>query len=99
MSATFATGYKDDIPLACVRVAFLEKEDLVDAVISQRRYLHNNSQGSNQALLNDKVFLPANLSNISRGLLLVQQPAFVSSTGQVCSLRRGEHQASWSRLD
>jgi hypothetical protein len=61
MSGTFAPRHEYDIALAGVGIVVLQKEELVDAVLLQRRDLDDDADRTGQALLDDQVLLPADL--------------------------------------
>lgn len=63
MSAGLAAGDEDHVPLARVGILLLQKEELVDAVLSEGRNLDDCANWSGEALFEDKVFPSADLGN------------------------------------
>lgn len=61
MAGRLAAGNEDDITLARVAVLVLEKEEIVDAVVAQRRGLDDDAERAGEALLDHKVLLPTDL--------------------------------------
>ncbi len=73
MATALAARDEDDVVLAGIRVVVFEKEELVDAVVVERRDLDDDADGAGQALLDDEVLLPADLGLVtskSRGVAL-----------------------------
>jgi hypothetical protein len=61
MTSTLSSGNEDYIPLASIGIPILEEEEVVDSIISQGRYLDDETDRTGEALLDDEVLLPSNL--------------------------------------
>lgn len=61
ISSTFASRDEDDISLASIRVLILEEEEVIDAIIPQRRGFDYQTNRACEALFNNKVLLSADL--------------------------------------
>ena len=67
MLPTLTPSNEDDIPLTDVRIAILQEENLVDAIILERREFDKYAYRASQAFLQNQVLLPTNLASISCG--------------------------------
>ena len=95
MTAAFAPCDEDDIPLSRIDIVVVQIEDLVYAILSQRRDVDDRTDGANQAAIQDDILLATDLRTEKAGSAYTawdgsRVGSRVRSSNQAALLMRGE---------